>query len=300
MQTAWQSFGEAWSVLKRNWIVVWFPFLMGLGLILALLILLVAVVIGSGLAPELAEAENMNWAAFSGLFRSMLLVGVAAFFAMMAIVAGQAGMYAQASAGERATTDDFFGGIRRFYWRFLGGSLLLSLVGLVFGVIFFSSLFTQLFFYLQSNPTYSFPGLLLGALSTAPQAIFGFLLFLVAGLLLSLWSKIMVVDDKGAIPAILESPRLVAKNFGPVLVFGVISWLVTTVVQSIVDNGGLSSLLSTAFNLTWAAYYQLVLFVFYRHISGRSQAAGMPVTGPSNADSIEPIAPNNPEEPGQA
>ncbi len=297
MQIAWQSFGDAWSVLKRNWIVVWFPFLMGLGLILALLILFVVVVIGSGLTPELAQAENIHWAAFSGLFRTMLVVGLAAFVAMMAIMAGQAGMYARASGGERATTDDFFGGIRRFYWRFLGGSLLLSLIGIIFGVIFFGSLFGQLFFYLQSNPTYSFSGLLLGALNTAPQAIVGFLLFLVAGLLLSLWTKMVVIDDKGAVPAILESPRLVARNFGPVLVLGVISWLVTTIIQSIADNGGLSSLLSTGLSLVWTAYYQLVLFVFYRHITGRGQAVETPAAGPVNSSLIEPGNPADPEDP---
>lgn len=272
MQTVWQSFGEAWSVLKRNWTVVWFPFLMGLGLILALIILVAVMLISSGLTLELAQVENMDWAAFAGMFRAMLFVVLLSFFTMMAIVAGQAGMYARASAGERATTNDFFAGVRRFYWRFLGGSLLLSLLGIIFAVIFFGGLLEQLFFHIQSDPTFSASGLLFAALRTAPLAIAGFLVFLVAGLLLSLWSKIMVIDDKGAVPAILESPRFVARNLGPVLAMGVISWLVTLVIQSIADNGSGAGLLSTLLSLVWAAYYQLVLFVFYRRISGLSRS----------------------------
>jgi hypothetical protein len=268
LQEVWQSFADGWRTLHRNWILVWFPFLIVLGLALLLIMIVVGMALSSGGLRHLSDLDRLYWSEAVLLIRRFAFLAVLVFLAAMAVLAGQANMYACASAGEPATIGHFFDGIRRMYWRFLGGNLLLAAAGFVFTVIFFGGLMQQLWFHLQSNPRLDMGALFAWALSTAPLAIAGWVLFLVAGILLSMWTKLVAIEDLSATSAILGSVRLVVAQLGPFLALSVISWLASRMLQGFGDSGGLASLLTSLAEVIWATYYQLVLFIFYRKITG--------------------------------
>ncbi len=267
MQDVWQSFVDGWAMLKRNWILLWFPLLVGLGIAMMLAIVLVGMVLGTGLPANLSDLDRLEWSQAGGLIRTFSIFGVLAFLAVTAVIAGQSNMYAQASGGEQATTDQFFDGIRRMFWRFVGGNLLLTAGGFIFAVIFFGRLLQPLLFHLQSGTGLGMSDLLTWAISTTPSAIAGWVFFLIAGVLLSMWTKLIAVDDLGSVAAIVGSVRLVFSRLGPFLGLSVIGWLASGVIQRISDSGGAALLVSTVLSMIWSTYHQLVLFVFYRRIT---------------------------------
>lgn len=269
MQLVWQSFGEAWAALKRNWVIVWFPALVGLGIIIALVIVFLVLVIGSGAGQGLQRLQAGDLNAYLGLFKAFGVFAVIAFLSMMALVAGQSYLQAEASAGKQVTTQDFGVGVRRYYWRVLGGNVLVAAVSVVFTVIFFGGMLRDWWQYaLQQGATGEAGSILPWIFHTMPMALAGFLLLAVAGLFISMWTKLLLVDDIGTIPAMLGSVRLVASKFGTFLLLAIISWAATLVIQRIGEGQVVFSLLMTVVNLIWTAYYQLTLFTYYRHLSG--------------------------------
>lgn len=244
---------------------------------MALLIVFLIMAVSLGVGQGWQQLQAGDWAVFGRLFAGFGFFLLIAFAAVIALVAGQANMQARASAGDKTSTEDFIWGARHFYWRFLGGYLLLAVVSGIFSLIFFGGVFRQLFVFIQANPDFDPNAVIPWLLQTVPTALIGFLAFLLGGLFISMWAKLVVADDIGTIPAMLGSLRVVASKFGSFLVFGIISWVVSLVITRIGQGNGLLSLATTVLNLIWTSYYSLTLFIFYRHITN-SNPPQPPVT----------------------
>ncbi len=275
-----ESLSTAWQELKRNWIVIWFPVLVAIGMAIAFGIILIFFglsVLGFGGLDRLAIESQLYMMAP----RLMAGAGVIGFLGMLvgvAYSAGQANMLGAASAGETVSTGHFMEGVRKYYWRILGGSLILAVLGIIVGVIFFGGIVNQLGFIMMqlgnsADPTSVLPFLV----RSLPLAALGFLVFSIAGFFIGMWTKIVVVDDEGTISAMIRSLNVVWSNIGPFLILAVINIIVGGLLSRLGGDNGMARLLLTFVQVIWTGYFQLVLFVLYRKISGwRSGSSDRP------------------------
>lgn len=266
-----ESLNGAWQELRRNWIVIWFPFFVAIGMALVFVILFVLfglTVFGFGGLDRLS-IESQIWNMAPRLVAGAGVLGFLGILVGVAYSAGQANMLGAAAAGETVSTGHFVEGIRKYYWRFLGGSLLLAILGIILSVIFFGGLVHQLGFILLqigngADPTSILPFLV----RTLPLASIGFLLFAVARFFVGMWTKIVVVDDEATLPAMISSPNLVWSNLGTFLLLSILNIIVSAVLTRLGGDSGMARLLISVVQVIWTGFFQLVLFVLYRKIRG--------------------------------
>lgn len=260
MQLVRLSLADAWQALKNNWIVVWFPVLIGIGFGLLATILI-------GIVIQL----SLGWGV-AGQMGGSIIIGVlfAAFMVLIAaaIGAGRTEMFRGAASGEVVQTAHFIAGVKSFTWRFLASYLVLGLFSVVIAAIFMGSAIFQLGYLgtqLISSPNSSPAALLYQVYQAAPAAMLGVLLLITTDFVLSLWAVYVVTDDTGVFPAYAHSFRLIVGNLGPFFILALLSFLVSLLMQAL-TNGGM---LFTILGIIWASYYQLARFaLFYQLKSG--------------------------------
>ena len=248
-----RSLSDAWNVLKHNWVVLWFPLLVTLGMAL-LLIMVFAILMQGASAGELMSGGVVA-----------VIVGVAVG---AVVAAGQGEMYRGATSGERVTTNHFSTGVRRFWSRFLGGILLLIVIGLVIGVIFMSGLIQQVGYIVALLGTgVNTTKLLLSTLHQTPLALVGIIIFTVIKFFLSMWPVILVVEDVGLWEALDASWRLIRDNLGTFVLLGALNFVVTFLLPS-KSPQPLIQVVALGAGLLWSCWYAIALYVLYNQIKG--------------------------------
>ncbi len=253
MQLVRHSLADAWHALKSNWIVLWFPILVGFTFSL-LAVLFAGLVINFGFSWAMA-GQMENALLMAALFIVIMLLVAAA------IGAGQTEMFRGAASGEAVQAAHFVAGVKRFTWRFLGSYLLLGLLAVVIAVLFMGSsiyqlayLGTQLFTSLNNSPA----ALLYRVYQLAPAALWGSLLLTLLNFVLGAWNMFVVDEDIGLFAAYSSSVRLIVGNLGPFLALALLAFLVSLLVLGLANGGSRQfGFVLSILNIVCASYFQL-------------------------------------------
>ncbi len=258
MQQVRRSLANAWQTLRSNWIVVWFPALVGIGFSM-LAIMLTGLIVKLGF-DWVGTGQLGGSLAITLLFVPLVLI------VAVAVAAGQAEMFRGAAADEVVKLSYFTIGMRRFFWRFLGAFLIMGLISVIIVVIFMGSALAQMSYFgtqLITGYNNSLIQLLYQINQFAPSATFGTLLLIIINFLLGAWVMYVVVDDEDIIPAYVNSFRLITGNMGPFFLLALLNVFVQLFLQEI--NRGDIILLSLITSIIWSSYFQLARFsLFYQ------------------------------------
>jgi hypothetical protein len=271
MQLALDALRDAWQVLRQNWIVVWFPVLMAIGSGIVLVIVAVALLLG--LDPTIqSRLLAGDFSSLAGLWRQFSLAGMAAFALVAFHLSGQANMLAAAIKGEPVDTGHFAAGVRRYFWTFIGGSALLGLAQIVLAVILWGNVFHQLLtLAIAYGTTADLITLIQHFSHLLSRVMIGGFLLSTLRFFFGLWNKIAPLEECGAVPAVLASPRVVWRNLSGFLLLALLSLAVNGVLLETGNDSGLGGLLYGILGVIWSTYYQLALFAAYWRASGRAQ-----------------------------
>ncbi|KAF0194335.1 MAG: hypothetical protein FD169_1902 [Bacillota bacterium] len=267
------ALGKAHGTLRNNLVVLWFPALFNTAaavfIMLAVVLVLLPVVPELLTSPDIVSLSPELLSAASG--RLLLLLGLC--IPVLAVAnAGAIFMQARAAKGEQVDTAHFFLGVRTIGVRILVGSLVVwgcyALIFVLSMLVFAQGITKILLEYgVDSIPSPEVMSELL--LRSRPLSIVGALLLSLISLIFSMWARVVAIRELGLRQAFACSVKFVQRNFFVVTAVLLLTWLLTTSTQPLVERLPLGGLMVVVFFYIVRVYMSIILMHFYIDKTGK-------------------------------
>lgn len=262
------SVRRAHESIKNNLVVVWFPPLFGTAMFVLFMLLAVLLILpivpgilsnpdpNTWAMPEIAEAVGT---------RALLLFALA--IPLIVITnAGTLNMQARIAEGEAVDTSHFFEGIKRFGVRLAAGSLVAFVIYAAIFLLTFGVMLSGLVgFMLESGVGGDIPEQVLyeTLMKGLPMLLLGATMFIVASVLLSMWSRVLTLKNLSLWGALLAGGKFALRNFWAIVLLFFGQWMVTTLLHRLLGDVGIMSLITLALNYAIRVYAGVALMHYY-------------------------------------
>lgn len=261
------ALGKAHATISKSPVALWFPALFNT--LAAVLVLLAAVMLLMPVMPELflaPEALSMTPELLAAASGRMLLLLALVIPVLIIANAGAVFMQARAAQGEPLDTSHFWLGVRVIGLKIFAGN---ALVWSAYGLVFFLGAFVVAqglagVILEQGLTTMPSPEVMAEVYVRAvPLLWVGLLLFLLISVLFSMWARIIALENASVVRAFASGVRFVLRNFVVVTLMLLLTWLITTLGQSVVQHLPLGGVLVAVFSYTVRVYLSVGLMHLY-------------------------------------
>lgn len=261
------ALGKAHGTIRNNLVVMWFPALFNTAA--TVFIMLAAVLVLLPMMPELLTSPDivsLSPELLSGMSGRVLLVFALSVPVLVVANAGAIFMQARAVKSEQVDTSHFFLGVKSIGARVLAGTLVVwvcyTLIFVISILVFAQGIARTLIEYgVDSIPS---PEVLTEMfLRAMPLLIVGALLLSIISVLFSMWARVLAISEVGIVQAFASGVKFVMRNFFVVAVILLLTWLLTTFTQPLVERLPLGGIWVVILFYIVRVYMSITLMHFY-------------------------------------
>lgn len=259
---------RAHKTMRTHMVAVWFPALFSVAMFVVFL--LSAVILILPIVPDLLTAPNPAVLASPDVLRALsprVLLLIALAVPLFVITdAGSLYIQAQAVRGQAVDTGHFFLGIRKLSWRVFAGKT----IEMLLYVLLFAPLLTlmvgrvlqlagpegQLMLAPEEPIFRAFMDLM-------PVALLSGLMYVAAGVLMSMWSRLLALRELRLFRALIAGLVFARAHFFAILLVFIGQWVFGTLLQRLLGQGELGSLIGIGMGYLLRVYASMTLMHFY-------------------------------------
>lgn len=262
------SVRRAHESIRSNLVVVWFPPLFGTAMFV--LFMLVAVVLILPIVPGiLNNPDPAAWATpeiVEAVGTRALLLLALAIPLIVVTNAGTLNLQARIALGEPVDTSHFFVGIKRFGLRLAVGNIAAFVVyAMVFFLTFGVMLSGIMRSLMEAGIGVEVPEQVIyeAMMRGLPMLLLGAAIFIVVSVLLSMWSRVLALRDMPILGALLAGAKFAFRHFWAIALLFLGQWVATSLMQRLLGDVGLMSLVTLALTYVIRVYASVTLMHFY-------------------------------------